>query len=478
MYISMSTSTKTSSQFVATQAAQMAVSIATGVHGLMQLGVSVSDIALLFDQGKKFGNFLRAGQNDNDLFEILDEDREALLQRRGLVDTSQMEMRWSEVKFIFNGKKKWGKLMNATTSERPQPRRANARKKIENVDGFTWVMVLVVSALDPCLPADEIRELLIRVFVQVLDRDDDIETALRIHIRTNVESWRSFGCARAIGKKVRKEMQKILGPDRPSIPQLNEAELKDIENFLLYLLRSDTAVFRPMSLIVFSVAHALKEAKLHLCTDGQPQYEGQASIEYQDDQNPTRSFPAVHPMYRGLGSRSLQISWPYDKPETMIDALGVSRSKEDAMTIAWKQGNQATTGLKLVGKSEGPYGDGKEVFYVLDVEKEAEVSKKFEPHIGMLAQQGFPVPTQAIYDGVEKILIQEPSENILWLQSHTQVNYLLRAEIAREELDARFTGLFLKYQALLFGFYYQLLRSILSFDLIEPSAFFPWNLGN
>ena len=69
----------------------MAISITTGVHGLMQLGVSVSDIALLFDQGKKFGNFVRAGQNDNDLFDILNEDREALLQRRGLVDTSQME---------------------------------------------------------------------------------------------------------------------------------------------------------------------------------------------------------------------------------------------------------------------------------------------------------------------------------------------------------------------------------------------------
>ena len=68
----------------------MAVSIVAGTNGLLQLGLSISDLALLIDQGKKFGNFVRAGQNDNDLFDVLDEDREAVLKRRGLANAPEM----------------------------------------------------------------------------------------------------------------------------------------------------------------------------------------------------------------------------------------------------------------------------------------------------------------------------------------------------------------------------------------------------
>jgi hypothetical protein len=49
----------------------MALSITAGTSGLIQLGLSISDVALAVDLGKKFGNFVRAGQNDNDLFDIL-----------------------------------------------------------------------------------------------------------------------------------------------------------------------------------------------------------------------------------------------------------------------------------------------------------------------------------------------------------------------------------------------------------------------
>ncbi|OSS53240.1 hypothetical protein B5807_02964 [Epicoccum nigrum] len=156
----------------------------------------------------------------------------------------------------------------------------------------------------------------------------------------------------------------------------------------------------------------------------------------------------------------------------MIDALRVDRFTEDAMSIAWKRGEQAASGLKLVGQSDGLYEDGGEVYYVVDGHDRANLKKKFPQHIGMLALQGFPVSTQAIYEGIESILVLEPSESPTWLLSHIEVNYLLRAEIAPEELDKKFASVFLKYQALLFGFYYQLLRNVLSFDLTEPSAFF------
>jgi hypothetical protein len=71
-----------------------ALSIVPGTNGLIQLGLSISDLALLIDQGKKVGNFIRAEQNDDDLFDVLDEDREAVLRRGGLMDAREMERSW------------------------------------------------------------------------------------------------------------------------------------------------------------------------------------------------------------------------------------------------------------------------------------------------------------------------------------------------------------------------------------------------
>jgi hypothetical protein len=94
----------------------MAVSIVAGTNGLIQLGLSISDLALLIDQGKKIGNFVRAGQNDNDLFDVLDEEREDLLKRSGLVDAREMEKRWPMMKFVHQGMIVKGKIVQSTQS--------------------------------------------------------------------------------------------------------------------------------------------------------------------------------------------------------------------------------------------------------------------------------------------------------------------------------------------------------------------------
>lgn len=461
---------------------KMAVSIIAGANGLLQLGLSISDLALLIDQGKKFGNFVRAGQNDDDLFDILNEDREAVLQRSGLVETSEMEKNWPQLEFVHQGVKIKGRIQGA--KHQPNPPDTSAKKKRrdepENVDHFTWVMVAIVSALDDCLPSSEIRELLIRVFVAVLQHDDDqIEEALRIHIKINIESWRSFGCARGIAHAIKKDMRKSLSNNNPSpyqakaIPQLNEPEKQDMKNLIVWLLRKDPAPFSAMSAITFAVANAWRAVKLDLCTDGTVQ-EGRACVTYQpDSQLFSGSSSTIRPFSRGLRSRALQISWPRNKPETMIGALGVDRPTEDAMGIFWQYGVEAADELKLIGKADGPYEPSKEVHYSLDeVPHHALITKRFAPHIGMIANQGFPVSTQKIYQALEMMLQQEPEGSAEWLQQHIGREHLLRAENAQVVHETERMPMFWKYQALMFGFYYRLLEQILSFDLVEPSAFF------
>jgi hypothetical protein len=363
----------------------MALSIVAGTSGLIQLGLSISDVALLVDLGKKFGSFVRAGQNDNDLFDVIAEDREAVLVRRGLVDAREMEKRWPQVEFVHQGVKKQGRIVESLPPQPSVPEANKRRKKKEandGVDSFTWVMVTIVTALDECLPSSGIQELLIQVFTEVLNRDDDIATALRITIKKNIESWRSFGCAREIAFSVKKEMRKSLSSgvhDQPpicAIPQMNEAETADMRNMLVWLLRGDLSVFSAMSPLTFSMAEAWKKVKLDLCTDGNPAYEGQACVTYHDEgQLLGASSSSTIPIPRGLGSRPLQISWPRDKPESMIDALGVGRALEDVMSQAWQRGKDAADIMELIGKADEPYESRAEVYYTIEVPRNAHVKK-------------------------------------------------------------------------------------------------------
>jgi hypothetical protein len=212
----------------------MALSIVAGTNGLIQLGLSISDLALLIDQGKKVGNFIRAGQNDNDLFDVLDEDREAVLKRGGLVEARDMEKRWPMMNFIHQGAKVKGNIVQSqqSPSSLQEPNHARRRNNTQDgVDSFTWIMVAITSALDECLPSHYIQELLIRVFVEVLDRNDDVTLALRVHIKRNIESWRSFGCTREIAHSIKIQMRKSLSKGMSdqlpilAVPQLNDARL-------------------------------------------------------------------------------------------------------------------------------------------------------------------------------------------------------------------------------------------------------------
>jgi hypothetical protein len=460
----------------------MAVSIVAGTNGLLQLGLSISDLALLIDQGKKFGNFVRAGQNDDDLFDILDEDREALLQRRGLVETSVMERTWPVLEFIRQGMKKRGKIhQGRQTQSQPQEMNIKRKRKDKNdsVDGFTWVMVAVVSALDECLPASEIQELLIRVFVTVLNHDDDnTETALRVHIKTNIESWRSFGCARGIAHAIKKDMRKNrmnnpVSQQSRAIPQLNTAEKIDMENLLVWLLRNDLRTFSAMSAITFSVAEAWRVVKLDLCTDGKRTYETQACVTFSPDKQLFQNMTAdIIPFSRGLNTRTLQISWPRGNPKTMIEALGVDFQTYSEMQIAWDYGTKAADDVTLIGGADGPYEVKKEVFYNLKLSSSSILNKRFPSHIGILAKQGFPADTHKVYEALEQILQEDTHESPVWLQQHVAQDYLLRVEKIPVAVEQQYKPLLCKYQALVFGFYYRLLEQLLSFELVDPTAFF------
>jgi hypothetical protein len=156
----------------------------------------------------------------------------------------------------------------------------------------------------------------------------------------------------------------------------------------------------------------------------------------------------------------------------MIHALGVGRALEDVMYQAWHRGKDAADILEVIGKADAPYGSRSEVYYIIEVPHNAHVKKRYDLHIGMLADQGFPVETEARHKTLEWILQREPADSSRWLQRYVAQDYLLRIDNLDQPLDPQYKSVYCKYQAFMFGFYYPLLRQILSFELEGATAFF------
>jgi hypothetical protein len=77
------------------------LSVTVGAKQLLQLGVSLLDVALLIKVGQKLGNFLGVGRHDADVLEALQEDPEALLKRRDLINPMEMKRKWSSIRFLY-----------------------------------------------------------------------------------------------------------------------------------------------------------------------------------------------------------------------------------------------------------------------------------------------------------------------------------------------------------------------------------------
>ncbi|KAB2108750.1 hypothetical protein AG0111_0g3596 [Alternaria gaisen] len=156
----------------------------------------------------------------------------------------------------------------------------------------------------------------------------------------------------------------------------------------------------------------------------------------------------------------------------MIYALGVSRELETAMFQAWQHGKVAADHLELVGKAEGPFGYASEVYYNISVPGGARVSRKYGPHIELLANEGFPVDTEKILRTLDWILVGEAQDSSQWLRARLAQDKLFRVRSPDMQCEQRYKQVFYKYQAFIFGFYYQLLGQIISFEKAYTADFF------
>ena len=443
----------------------MALSIQAGAQSLVQIGIGLGDIAALVQHGRTFGNWLRAKLNDSELFETISEDYGVLLKRRGLVDATLMETRWSHQLHLVHG----GHIVNV-----------NAKSEKSNdghLEQFSWLMVAVAAVLEVCLPSNDMRDLLIDVFVALLHRDDgqDVTESMQMQLQTNIESWKSVakvrGMTPCLSDAIKNCRANLVGTN--AIPPLTHAERQELRDFLQWLMEGKTSRFRVVSATIYSLGEALHCAGIQLEL-GEPEQtiEGQVAIYYAGEAGDPRDF--FHIVESDLEFLSSdrktfkvppqRVSYLSGKPSQVIETFPRPITVKNRMAEFWTMGERAGERVKL--RAVAPLRSLGIIYEVADYD---ECISRWDGSLLSWATEHFPVHSQSVMEALNTLMDRTPDNLHAWLINCAKVGSRvedLAITPTEQEMD-----LFLCYQCLVFGYWYKLLEPWVSMDFIEHEVY-------
>ena len=82
----------------------MAVTFA--ISSLISLGLSTSDIAIIYGAARKAGTWVKAQWNDQQLLGFLQVETDDIMKRRGLIDVNRLNERWGKTLTIMSDGRK------------------------------------------------------------------------------------------------------------------------------------------------------------------------------------------------------------------------------------------------------------------------------------------------------------------------------------------------------------------------------------
>ena len=441
----------------------MALNIQAGARSLVQVGLSVSDIGALFQFGRVFGNWLRVTSSDNDLFITLCEDYGVMLKRGGLIDLVQMENCWShQLHQIHEGQVIYD----------------NAESRKENdgqLGSFSWLMVAIVTALDPCLTPDELRTIIIELFVKLLGGDDefDVRESLQMQIQTNIESWRSTGVVRGMQGPLHATFKTCRSSlaGTTSVPHLTRAERRELLDFLEWLLAGKSDHISLLSATLYSVAAALETARIQVnLGEPCPSTIGQLVIQYVNEED------GISAMLNALRSGELfterenntvpptRVSYVAYEPSQMIKTLPCAIPTRNKLATFWHKGTEAAESVhpKAVARIRRTG-----VKYI--VEQYDECTSLWPGQMTNLSSEHFPVDSEKLLLSINALIESVPEHLRPW------VHRCAKLDAGINDLDNTFTveqmDVFLCLQSLVFGYWYKLLEPWVSTAYLEKGTY-------
>ena len=164
----------------------MSLTLPTGAQSLLSLGLSLVDIAIVYKQGRKVGNWFRAKVNDEELLQSIGELSSALFKRKGVVLTTRMRSLWPNIDVIYEGQRHGASLQNLQSKASDD----------QDLSEFSWLMVCTNAALTHLLSDAQITAMWTDVYAASLawegdeDGSDDsgLKASLRAQLPVNLES--------------------------------------------------------------------------------------------------------------------------------------------------------------------------------------------------------------------------------------------------------------------------------------------------
>ena len=221
----------------------MSLTFAKNSAQLVNWGFSVGDIATLAGAGRDVITWVTASARDRNLLEFLNVAEKELKFRKGLIDPSALNQRWSkEITLFKDGKKE------KFSAEGP-------RQELENMDRFTWVMTLIVVCLDVAVSSSLLQSVVVD-FSSALFEDSILEPEyLQLEIPTHIKGWRSSAAIRRMPKRAQAIWDDLEGRETHHLPgNVPENEKEHLVRFLLWLVTGSAQIFITNSSDIHSLA--------------------------------------------------------------------------------------------------------------------------------------------------------------------------------------------------------------------------------
>ncbi|KAI0380774.1 hypothetical protein F5Y04DRAFT_256678 [Hypomontagnella monticulosa] len=199
-----------------------ALVLTAGSNALVQWGFPGQDIANISGGGRNIVTWMTAKSKDASLFDFHDIRYEDIL-RKGIIEPAWLHNNWGQsIRLLKNGRVE-------TFQTTPKV----------DLDVFTWLMVLIYSALNASLSDSHCYDVMFDFVVGILQTGS--EEYLYAELPSHIEGWNSIASVRMINDATQEEWNRMGREGTHCVGFIPKAEHQDILDFLIWLATKNSS---------------------------------------------------------------------------------------------------------------------------------------------------------------------------------------------------------------------------------------------
>lgn len=438
----------------------MAVSFAKGAMTLANWGFSVGDIATIAGAGRKVGNWIMAQMKDRAFIDFLMVDIDTIITRKAIVDTILLHNRWDrKITLLKNGR--------PFTIEHPG---GSDKPVVDNVDRFTWLMMLIVAVLDSAVDNKTLLSILSDFLTSVFAESPVGTDYLRHEVHHHVQGWRSCACVRGILQKARNLWEKLCVAGKHEPGHIPVSDSTEIVRLFQWLVNGTDQYFRTAFSDVWSLAKCLEDVGIEISAVESADYDEISPRPYVlFDVNPITQVPSAV-----MKSWRCGIRVPLDFMEECVSAWPGDRGRNNELRRLFVMGAEA------VGKDEATLKfnpDAMRPTYSIATKHTSKNRPRCEEDEYLFSRALLPKHCYTSGQTLFEIISSWDSDDVQGLRRFSKMYNFRESWFMFEHHVSNIA--FSQLQAFVMGFYYRLATSILDTNMLSIAEVYGyWGYGD